>query len=154
RLVFPIHNHDGEVIAFGGRAISHNSHVKYINSPNSKIYRKDDNLYGFHLAKEDIKDKGFAVLVEGYFDVITSHQHGLENTIAPLGTALTVNQALLLKSVTKNVVIAFDDDEAGIQASYRSASILKDIGCNVRIANLSGLDPDDYIKNKGIETYF
>lgn len=153
RVVFPLKDHEGRTVGFGGRSLNDEDKIKYINSPNSKIYKKEDNLFGFHLAKEKIKSKDFVILVEGYFDVIISHQYGLNNTVAPLGTALTVNQGLLINSVTNNVIIAFDGDEAGKEASYRSATILRDIGCNVKIANLANYDPDDYIKIYGIKSY-
>lgn len=150
RITFPIQNHHGKTVGFGGRTLNKNNKVKYINSPESNVFVKGDNLYGFHLAKDEIKRLGYVIIFEGYFDVITAYQSKIKNSVSTLGTALTVNQALLIKDITKNVVIAFDGDDAGKEASFKSASILKDIGCNVRIAHIhDDLDPDDYIQKHG-----
>jgi len=154
RIVFPIQDYNNRTVAFGGRAIDNDNKVKYLNSEESMIFKKQDNLFGFNQAKEEIENQGYAVLLEGYFDVLTAHQHGLKNVIASLGTALTTNQALLIKSITKNVVIAYDGDEAGIENSFRSASVLDSIGCNVRIAQIQDeQDPDEYISAYGADTF-
>jgi len=147
RIVFPIHDFEGRVCGFGGRTMDKDSKVKYLNTPETRVFKKSENLYGFHLAKESIREQGYAVLFEGYFDVIQAHQYGLTNSVASLGTALTPEQAMLLKSVTNNVIIIFDDDDAGIEASFRSASVLEQIGCNALISNVGGgLDPDEWFR--------
>lgn len=154
RIIFPIQNHYGKTIAFGGRSLRSNDKIKYLNSPETKNFVKGDNLYAFSHAKKNIKKQEFVVLLEGYFDVISAHQAGLKNSVATLGTALTVNQAVLLRSVTKNVVISFDGDKAGMESSLKSASILEKVGCNVRIANIEGdLDPDEFIQKHGNDVF-
>lgn len=154
RITIPIKNHLGKTVAFGGRTLDKNNKVKYINSPETSEFIKGDNIFGFSLAKQEIKNLGFAILFEGYFDAITAYQSGIKNSVATLGTALTVNQALLIKSITENVVIAFDGDQAGMEASFKSASILESVGCNVRIAHIDNeLDPDDYIKKHGKDKF-
>lgn len=154
RITFPIRDFRGRTVSFGGRAISDNARIKYFNSATTDIYSKSDNLFGLDVAKEHIKTTNYAVLVEGYFDVLMSHQGGLKNTVGALGTALTVNQALLIKSVTDNIVIAFDGDSAGMENAFRSASVLKSVGCNVKIATIPDeADPDDFIRKHGGETF-
>ena len=150
RIVLPIQDFKGRTVAFGGRSVDGKSNIKYINSATSNVYQKKDNLYGFSRSEDHIKKEGFAILVEGYFDVLVSHQNGLKNTVGALGTALTVNQALLIKSITENVVIAFDGDDAGMENAFRSASVLASVGCKVKIATIPNeLDPDDYISTYG-----
>lgn len=154
RIVFPIKNFNGNTVAFGGRSLDDNHKIKYINSAESNDYVKSDNLYGFSRSKQNIKKEGYAILLEGYFDLITSHQNGINNTVATLGTALTVNQALLLKNVTDNVVVVFDGDDPGRESSFRSASILEMIGCNVRVGHMTNkYDPDDFIKKFGRDKF-
>lgn len=154
RITFPIKDYRNRTVAFGGRTTNPNNKIKYINSADTKIYKKGDNLFGFDLAKEEIKNQGYAVLFEGYFDVIAAHQSNIKNSIATLGTAITVNQALLLKDVTTNVIIAYDGDSAGMESSFRTASILESIGCTVRIAQIDNeLDPDEYINKYGGEAF-
>lgn len=128
--------------------------VKYFNSPDTNIYKKGDNLYGFGLAKEEIENQGYAILLEGYLDVIAAHQSGVKNSVATLGTALTINQALLIKSITSNVVICFDGDKAGMETSFKTASILKDVGCNIVISHIkNNLDSDEFIRKNGRESF-
>lgn len=147
RIVFPIEDFDGRVCSFGGRAMDEDNAIKYLNSPETRIFKKHDNLYGFYQSKEAIKEQGYAVVFEGFFDVLQGHQYGLENSLASLGTALTIEQSLLIKSITDNVIIVFDDDEAGIEASFRSATTLEQIGCNVKVGKIyDGLDPDEWFR--------
>src|SRR5690625_2991619 len=136
RITFPIRDFKGRTVAIGGRATSNHARVKYFNSATTEIYSKSDNLLGFDVAKKHIKKANYAVLVEGYFDVLMSYQGGIKNTVGALGTALTVNQALLIKSITDNIVIALDGDVAGMDNAFRSASVLKSVGCNVKIATI------------------
>ncbi|MEN1970106.1 toprim domain-containing protein [Lentibacillus sp. N15] len=153
RIIFPIQNYAGQTVAFGGRTLN-SSKIKYINTPETDYFIKGDNVYGFHLAKEETERQGYAIVFEGYFDAITAHQYGIQNTLATLGTALTTKQALLIKSITPNVVIAFDGDDAGVESSFKSASVLNQVGCNVKIAHLiNQLDPDDYIKRQGHQNF-
>lgn len=157
RIIFPIQNFDGRYCSFGGRA-TNEKNIKYMNGSSTRIFQKKDNLYGFVQAKGAIQNEGYAVVFEGYFDVLQSHKYGLDNAVASLGTALTIEQALLLKSITSNVIVVFDDDQAGIEASFRSATILEKVGCNVVIGTVQeGLDPDQWFmkhkdKNKFIDS--
>lgn len=154
RIVFPIRDFKDHTVAFGGRAIDQNNKIKYINSEESVIFKKHKNLFGFNLAREEIKNQSYTVLMEGYFDVLKAHQHGVKNVVASLGTALTTNQALLLKSLTENIIIAYDGDAAGFESSFRSAAVLDNVGCNVRIAYIEGeQDPDEYISTYGGDSF-
>src|SRR5699024_1766281 len=147
RIVFTIYDYKNEVCGFGGRAMDKNNKIKYLNSPETRIYKKQDNLYGFKQAKEYVKEEGYLILFEGYFDVLQAHQNKVRNCVASLGTALTPEQALLIKSITNNVVIVLDNDEAGINASARSASILENIGVNTLIGSIENAeDPDEYFR--------
>ncbi|WP_404453040.1 DNA primase [Virgibacillus necropolis] len=153
RVMFPIRNHLGKTIAFGGRTIS-NGEPKYLNSSESELFQKGKLLYNFDLAKKHIRKESEAVLFEGYMDVISAYQAGVKNAIATLGTSLTTNQAKLLKRYVDTVIICYDGDDAGVEATYKASSILKETGCRVKIARLKdGMDPDDYINEYG-ETSF
>lgn len=154
RIIFPICDFQGKTIGFGGRTMDKENKVKYINSPETDVFVKGDNVYGFDLAKEEIKKQGYAILFEGYFDTITAYQAGIKNSVSTLGTALTVNQALLLKNITNNVVITFDGDKAGMESSFKSASVLNKVGCKVRISHIPNEhDPDEFIKKFGGQTF-
>ena len=153
RVMFPIINTRGKIIGFGGRAID-DEVPKYLNSPESAIFHKKNNLYGLNLTRQDINREDYAILVEGYMDVISLYQHGIRNVSASLGTALTENQAAMLKRYTDNVVLAYDGDQAGQAAALRSMDILYAAGCKVKVLQLSdGADPDGYIKNNGKEAF-
>ena len=150
RVIFPLNNENGKTLGFAGRALDENNKIKYYNSPESDLFKKGNLLYGLDVSADSIQKYGFAILFEGYFDCIAAHQFGITNSIATMGTALTQDQAALLKKVTNNVVIVFDGDDAGINASFRTAALLKNVGCNVKIAYIpEGLDPDDYLKKYG-----
>lgn len=155
RIVFPIPDYQNNTVGFGGRLLSKKDDLpKYINSEESNLFQRKDCLFGFDLAKEDIQNQGYAILLEGYFDVLTASQNGVKNTVASLGTALTINQALLLKSVTKNIVIAYDGDKAGNENSFHATALLDEIGCNVRIACFpNDLDPDELIISEGVDSF-
>ncbi|MDD2215835.1 MAG: DNA primase, partial [Eubacteriales bacterium] len=153
RVMFPIINTRGKVIGFGGRAIG-DEVPKYLNSPESAIFHKKNNLYGLNLTRQDINREDYAILVEGYMDVISLYQHGIRNVSASLGTALTENQAAMLKRYTDHVVLAYDGDQAGQSAALRGMDILYAAGCKVKVLQLSdGADPDGYIKNNGKEAF-
>lgn len=149
RIIFPIKDIKGRVIAFGGRAIGDDM-PKYLNSPESYIYSKKNHLYGLNISKDEILRDNKAIVVEGYMDLVSLNQNGVKNVVASLGTALTENQGKLLKRYTNNVVLSYDNDNAGINAAVRGGKILSDMGIKVQVLNISdGKDPDDFINSKG-----
>ena len=151
RVMFPIRNRRSEIIAFGGRALGEDS-AKYINSPESEIFKKSRELYGMDLAFQAIRKKNEALLVEGYMDVIACHQAGAENTVAPLGTAFTEEQALSLRRLCDQVVLVFDADRAGIAAAEKSGRIAESNGLKVQVVSLGGdRDPADILHSEGAE---
>lgn len=153
RLIIPIHDVRNRVIAFGARCLD-DSTPKYINSPETPIYIKGRNLFGLHLAKDAIREKDIAVIVEGYFDVITPMHHGLTNIVAASGTALTIDQIRLLKRYSKNVVVIFDADKAGELATLRSLELFLEEEMNIRVVALTkGFDPDLFVRKFGIEKF-
>ena len=150
RIMFPIHNHLGKVVGFGGRIMTQEKMAKYINSPESDIYHKSNVLYGLHQAKKAIRDEDRCILVEGYMDVISLAQAGIENVVASSGTALTVDQIRLIKRFTPNVLLIYDADRAGIAAALRGIDLLLEAEMNVRVLLLPpGEDPDSYVKANG-----
>jgi len=156
RIMFPIFNSYGEVIAFGGRRLddSDKSSPKYYNSPETLIFHKSKNLYGINWAKKGFREKNSAVIMEGYTDVITAHKYGINNAVASLGTALAREQADLLKRYVDRVYISFDPDFAGEKATIRGLDILKDANLEVKVIQLpENTDPDDFIKENDIEEY-
>ena len=149
RLIFPIENIFGEIVAFGGRILD-KGEPKYLNSPESPVYIKGKNLYGLNKAKEEIRKKGFALIVEGYFDLISLSNAGIGNVVATLGTALTHEQLELLRRYTVEVVALFDPDEAGRKALDRSLELFLSMRMRARALILpENYDPDDYIKKYG-----
>jgi DNA primase len=154
RLMFPIHNEQGKIIAFGGRALSPEDEPKYLNSPETDIYKKSKVLYNLHRAKQGIRKDDRAILVEGYMDVIGVTAAGFHNVVASCGTALTPHQVQAVKRHTHRIAVNFDPDAAGANASERSVDILLAEGMQVRIVELDGdLDPDEYCKERGSEAY-
>jgi DNA primase len=154
RLMFPIHNESGKAIAFGGRALRPGDEPKYLNSPETPLYRKSYVLYNLHRAKDAVRKAGFAVLVEGYMDVIGVYSAGIRNVVASCGTALTNTQVRALKRHAERIVVNFDPDTAGANAAERSIQMLLDEGFQVRVVELEGgLDPDEYVKQKGADAY-
>lgn len=147
RLMFPICDARGKVIAFGGRVLD-DSKPKYINSPENVVYSKGRNLFGLNVAKKgDLKR---ILIVEGYMDVISLHQRGITNVVAPLGTALTEQQGWLLRKNSEQIILSFDSDEAGLKAKLRALDILQNMGCDLRILQMEGAkDPDEYIIKYG-----
>lgn len=144
RVMFPVLNIAGKVIAFSGRTLK-NDHAKYVNSPESIIYKKSNELFGLYQAKQAIVKNDKCFLVEGNADVVSMHQAGFENTIASLGTALTINQVRLIHRFTENVTILYDGDSAGIKAALRAINLLLPEGLNIRILLLpDGDDPDSF----------
>ncbi|MDQ3046800.1 MAG: CHC2 zinc finger domain-containing protein [Bacteroidota bacterium] len=153
RVMFPIHNVTGRVIAFGGRTLRTDKKIaKYINSPESEIYHKSDVLYGIYFAKTEIIKQDNCFLVEGYTDVISMHQAGIENVVASSGTSLTIGQIKLIRKYTKNITILYDGDSAGIKASFRGIDLILEEGLNVKVLLFpDGEDPDSYSKKVGTE---
>jgi len=148
RVIFPIHNLSGRVIAFGGRILKKEAKAaKYINSPESDIYEKRNVLYGLHFAKKSIIAEDNCCLAEGYTDIISLNQAGIENVVASSGTSLTVEQIRLVKRYTKNISILFDGDPAGIKASLRGMDLILEEGMNVKVVLFpDGEDPDSFSK--------
>lgn len=148
RVMFPIKDQSGRAVGFSGRIYGAGDDVaKYINSPQTAIFDKSKILYGFDLAKLEIRKKDFAVLVEGQIDLVMSHQAGVSNTVATSGTALTEEHLKLIKRLTDNLVLAFDFDLAGLKASWRAINMARALELNVRIAKLpKDMDPADLIK--------
>jgi len=156
RIMFPIFNSQGEVIAFGGRRLNDEdaNSPKYYNSPETLIFHKSKNLYGINWAKKGFRETNSAVIMEGYTDVITAHKYGLDNAVASLGTALTLDQAQILKRYVDTVYTAFDPDFAGEQATLKGLDILKKADLNVRVIELpEEVDPDDFIKENGAQKF-
>jgi len=151
RIMFPIWNEHGKIIAFSGRTIDADPKGgKYVNSPETPIFKKGNILYALSLSREGIKKHGFAVLCEGQIDAIAMHRAGYNNTVAPQGTAFTDEQAKLLKRFTGKVYICFDGDTAGINATYKALEILLSNNFEVKIVNLpNGTDPDTILKSSG-----
>ncbi len=153
RLMFPILNHRGETVAFGGRVLG-DGMPKYLNSPDTPLFSKSRVLYALNFAASSIRKEGRAVLLEGYMDVIAAHQAGVSNCVAPLGTSFNENHAKLLKRYTDTVTVLFDPDAAGLKASKRTALILLEQGFYVTVATLpEGLDPDEYIIKYGADSF-
>jgi len=148
RVIFPVHNISGRILGFGGRTLLKDDNVpKYVNSPESEIYNKSQILYGLYFAKSAIIRQDNCYLVEGYTDVISLHQAGIENVVASSGTALTEEQIRLIKRYTPNVTILYDGDPAGIKASFRGIDMVLEQGMNVRIVLFpDGEDPDSYAR--------
>ncbi|MCW6082339.1 DNA primase [Clostridium botulinum] len=152
RVMFPVFDYRGKVIGFGGRVLN-NAKPKYLNSPETMVFKKGINLYGLNYAVKENKDK-VLIIVEGYMDCITLHQYGIKNSVASLGTALTTNQARLLKRYADKVIISYDSDTAGQLATQRGLEILKDVGLGVEILTVpDGKDPDQFVKAHGKESY-
>ncbi|MBP3505160.1 MAG: DNA primase [Lachnospiraceae bacterium] len=151
RVMFPIMDLNGKVIGFGGRVLG-DGLPKYVNSQETKIYEKRRHLYGFHIARRSRRE-GF-ILCEGYMDVISMHQAGFDNACASLGTAFTIQQAMLLKRYTDKVYLAYDSDGAGVSAAQKAIPILREVGISARVINMQPYkDPDEFIKALGAEAF-
>lgn len=154
RLMFPIHNESGKVIAFAGRALAEGDEPKYLNSPETRIYKKSYVLYNLHRARKAIREADGAILVEGYMDAIGLWGAGVRQAVASCGTALTVEQVRLLRRHSDKLVVNFDADAAGGEATERSIQLLLEQGMRVRVLALEeGLDPDEYVRKYGAEAY-
>ena len=157
RLICSVVSPDGKFLGFSGRALSlapsDDQQPKYLNSPESVIYKKSETLLGLHMAREAIRESDQAILVEGNFDMIRLHQEGLRNVVAPLGTALTERQVRYLKRFTDHFVLIFDGDAAGLKASERALEIFLPLGLGPQVVHLpKGEDPDSFVRQKGMES--
>ena len=153
RVMFPVFDVRGRVIGFGGRVLD-DSKPKYLNSPETMIFQKGTNLYGLNFAVKNKLEEDYIIIVEGYMDLISLHQHGITNTVASLGTALTVNQARLLKRYVSKVIISYDADVAGQTATLRGLEILRNTGFDVKVLKVpQGKDPDEFVRNNGKEAF-
>ena len=154
RLIFPIINENGKTSGFGGRALDEQDNPKYLNSPETKYFNKRQILYGLHLSRQAIREKGYAIIMEGYMDVVTAHLFGIKNVVASLGTSLTLEQGKLLMRYTTEAVLAYDSDQAGVQATLRGLDILQKLGFNVRVVTVpNGKDPDGFIRLAGADAF-
>ena len=157
RVIFPVHTLSGKVVAFGGRVLSTATKgvkVKYVNSPESEIYHKSNELYGIYFAKQAIVRQDRCFLVEGYTDVISMHQSGIENVVASSGTALTPGQIRLIHRFTNNITVLYDGDVAGIKASIRGIDMLLEEGMNIKVCLLpDGDDPDSFARKHNSEEF-
>ena len=155
RVIFPVHTVSGKIVAFGGRILQNNPKAaKYVNSPESEIYHKSDHLYGLYFSKQAIIQKDHCILVEGYLDVISMHQSGIQNVVASSGTSLTTGQIKLIHRFTKNITLLYDGDKAGIKASIRGIDMLLEEDMNINVVLLpDGEDPDSYAQNHSTEEF-
>ena len=155
RVIFPVHTISGKVVAFGGRILQNNPKAaKYVNSPESEIYHKSDHLYGLYFAKQAIMQHDRCILVEGYLDVISMHQSGIQNVVASSGTSLTTGQIRLIHRFTNNITLLYDGDKAGIKASLRGIDMLLEEEININVVLLpDGEDPDSYAQSHSTEEF-
>lgn len=154
RTMFPIHSYSGRTLGFGGRAFSIKAKAKYLNSPETLIYHKSKILYGLNFAKNSISKEGQCYIVEGYTDVISMHQNGIENVVSASGTALTLGQIKLINRLAQNVILLFDSDEAGVKATYKSIDMILKEGMSVKIVPFpEGDDPDSFSKKLSTEDF-
>jgi DNA primase len=154
RLIFPVFDAQGKPIAFGGRTLDPEGEPKYLNSPETPAYTKGRHLYGLHLAKDEIRRQGFAILVEGYLDLIVPFQNGVRNIVASLGTALTPEQVKLVGRFARKVLVNYDGDRAGVQAAKRAIETILAEDIEVKVLVLpDNADPDDFIRKHGVSEY-
>ena len=155
RIMFPIYSPQGSIIAFGGRTLETSKEIpKYINSPDTPIFKKGKNLYGIKDKGNILRKKNYSLLMEGYMDVLSAHLYGFDVALASLGTAFTLEQGQLLKRYTNNVILSLDMDKAGQTATEKTAFILKNLGFNIRVLNFQNAkDPDEFLKKYGKEEF-
>ncbi len=153
RVMFPISNERGQVIGFGGRVLD-DSQPKYLNSPETAIFNKRNILFGLDIAYSHIKSAGYAIVVEGYMDVITAHSYGVQNVVASLGTSFTIEQCKKLLKYAPEIIFAYDSDSAGQNATMRALSIVRKSGAQVRVISIpDGKDPDEFIRKHGQDAF-
>ena len=155
RVMFPVHSLSGKVVAFGGRTLKKDDKIaKYVNSPESEIYHKSNELYGIYFARQAMVKQDRCFLVEGYTDVISMHQAGIENVVASSGTALTAGQIRLIHRLTNNITVLYDGDAAGIKAAIRGIDLLLEAGLNIKIVLLpEGEDPDSFSRKQSATSF-
>ena len=154
RVIFPVFDVQGKPIAFGGRTLDPDGDPKYLNSPETPAYTKGRNLYGLHLTRDEIRRQGFAILVEGYLDLIVPYQHGVRNIVASLGTALTPEQVKLIGRFARKVLVNYDGDRAGVAAAKRAIETILAEDIEVKVLVLpDNTDPDDFIRQNGVDEY-
>ena len=154
RVIFPIRDATGGTIAFGGRALADDQQPKYLNSPETPLFRKGQTLWAFDRARRAMADAGRAIVVEGYLDAIACHEAGLSETIATMGTALTGDHVELLRRRTDRLVLAFDSDSAGLAAALRGRDLFQRAGLDIRVVTMpEGMDPDNVIRDRGREAF-
>ena len=154
RLIFPVFDAQGKPIAFGGRTLDPDGEPKYLNSPETSAYTKGRHLYGLNLTRDDIRRQEFAILVEGYLDLIVPYQFGIRNVVASLGTALTIEQVKLIGRFARKVVVNYDGDRAGVQAAKRAIETILAEDIEVKVLVLpDNADPDDFIRKHGVTEY-
>jgi DNA primase len=154
RVMFPVHTLSGKVIAFGGRILKNEKTAKYVNSPESEVYHKSNELYGIYFARQAIVKQDRCFLVEGYTDVISMHQAGVENVVASSGTALTQGQIRMIRRLTNNITVLYDGDSAGIKAAIRGIDLLLEAGMNIKIVLLpEGEDPDSFARKQNASAF-
>jgi DNA primase len=154
RVIFPVFDVQGKPIAFGGRTLDPDGDPKYLNSPETPAYTKGRNLYGLHLTRDEIRRQGFAILVEGYLDLMVPYQHGVRNIVASLGTALTPEQVKLIGRFARKVLVNYDGDRAGVAAAKRAIETILAEDIEVKILVLpDNTDPDDFIRKHGVDEY-
>ena len=153
RIIFPICDERSQIIGFGGRVLD-NSQPKYLNSPETNIFNKRKTLFGLHLAYQEIRKLGYAIVVEGYMDVITAHSYGIRNTVASLGTAFTIDQCKKILRYAPEIIFAYDSDSAGQNATVRALSIVRNSGASVKVISIpDGKDPDEFIRKHGEQAF-
>ena len=154
RLIFPVTDAQGRAVAFGARAMRPGDEPKYLNSPETAAYTKGRHLFGLSVTRDEIRRKKFAILVEGYLDLIVPFQHGVRNVVASLGTALTTEQAKLMNRFARKVVVNYDGDRAGVNAAKRAIEVLLPEDFEVKVLVLpDGADPDEFVRGRGVEEY-
>jgi DNA primase len=154
RIMFPFHNTSGRIVGFGGRRLQESDQPKYLNSPESRIYKKGEILYGLHQALAAIRDQKYAIIVEGYFDLLRLVDVGINNVVASSGTALTEGQGRLLKRYTNTIIISYDSDDAGVKAAIRNGQILESLDLAVYLVEMpKPHDPDSYVLKEGKTAY-
>ena len=154
RIMFPLYDLDGKVVAFSGRIYKTNDSSKYVNSKETEIFKKGKLLYNYHRAKDECRKKKFVIVVEGFMDVIALYMVGITNVVAAMGTAFTKEQAMLLKRLSSNVILCFDGDSAGNKATLGSSKELKEVGIIPKVIRLpDNLDPDEFIKKYGVDKF-
>lgn len=154
RIMFPLHDKDGRTVAFSGRIYHGEDSNKYLNSEETKVFKKGSMLFNYHRAKESIKSKDYVIVMEGFMAVIRAYTNGIKNCIATMGTALTNEQAVMIKRLSNNVYLCYDGDDAGHKAILKNADKFIELGCNLKVIYLDDkLDPDDYIIKYGIDSF-